>query len=49
MAVKGSSGTVVILRADRGGGPGFFGFFSGVPGLNNFFDQTPVSNFEFKL
>jgi hypothetical protein len=37
------------LRADRGGGPIFVGFFSGVSGFINFFDQTPISNFEFQL
>jgi hypothetical protein len=37
------------LRDDRGGGPTFVGFFSGVSGLINFFDQTPISNFEFQL
>jgi hypothetical protein len=51
---RGSSGIVVILRAyylraDRGGGPSFCGFFSGVSGFINFFDQTPISNFEFQL
>jgi hypothetical protein len=56
---SGSSGIVIILRAyflradclkaDRGGGPGFFGFFSGVSGVVNVFDQTPISNFEFQL
>jgi hypothetical protein len=48
MAVTGSSGTVVILRAERGVGPGFFGFFSGVAGFINFFNQNPISNFEFQ-
>jgi hypothetical protein len=40
---------VYSLRADRGGGPSFVGFFSGVSGVVNFFDQTPISNFEFQL
>jgi hypothetical protein len=39
----------VCLRADRGGGPGFFGFFSGVAGFINFFDCTPISNFEIQI
>jgi hypothetical protein len=37
-----------FLRADRGGGPGFVGFFSGVAGFINLFDHTPISNFEFQ-
>jgi hypothetical protein len=51
---SGSSGIVVfilradLLRSDRGGGPSFVGFFSGVAGFINFFDQTPISNFEFQ-
>ena len=57
MAVEVSSGSRGIaiclradrLRADRSGGPRFVGFFSGVSGFINFFDQTPVSNFEFQL
>jgi hypothetical protein len=48
MAVE-MSGGIVILRADRGEGPGFFVFLSGVAGFINFFDQTPISNFEFQL
>jgi hypothetical protein len=39
---------IFCLRADRGGGPGLFGFFSGVAGFINFFDHTPISDFEFQ-
>jgi hypothetical protein len=48
MAVEVISG-IVIFRQERGGGPGLVDFFSGVAGFINFFDQTPISNFEFQL